>query len=145
VNLYSIIDLGTPTWPPGFYVQPMAINNPRLRGRDRLAAPGAGGSTRPLLRDPGGLGWRVLARTRARVMKKRSAARGEGCHPPASYLSADSFASGKQGGMRTLSDSPLSHPALIPHGLGQEPPTALPIAADLGGPAPSLVAIVAKQ
>jgi hypothetical protein len=79
---------------------------------------------------------RTGAHARARVMKKRSAARGEGRHPPASYLSADSFASGKQGGMRTLSDSPLSHPALIPHGLGQEPPTALPIAADLGGPAP---------
>ncbi len=27
MNLYSIIDLGTPTWPPGFYVQPMGINN----------------------------------------------------------------------------------------------------------------------
>jgi probable HAF family extracellular repeat protein len=54
VNLYSIIDLGTPISPPGFYVQPMAINNRGYVAGTALPLPGAGGSTRPLLRDPSG-------------------------------------------------------------------------------------------
>ena len=97
MNLYSIIDLGTPTWPPGFYVQPMAINNRGYVAGTALPLPARavrlGRSCATRGRSSGAYG---RARPRARE-EKRSAPRGEGCHTPrASDSTADSLPVGPQ-------------------------------------------------